>query len=101
MKKSLHGAAVLFLISSVAPAFAQTAYGSCPLAAETYQERYERNLRSSDLVCFQHALERELLNSSGASCPRNSQYYQTQYENSLRASDLVCFQAALERELSE
>lgn len=39
---------------------AQTPYGSCPETAQHYQSEYERNLRTQDLVCFQHALEREL-----------------------------------------
>lgn len=47
----------LVLISA---AQAQTPYGSCPETAQHYQNEYERNLRTQDLVCFQHALGREL-----------------------------------------
>ena len=78
---------------------AQTAYGSCPQRAQYYQQRYESSLQSSDLVCFQAALEREMSNSASFSCPRTSQEYQTAYEKNLMSNDLVCFQKALEREL--
>jgi hypothetical protein len=87
---------------SCGPAVAQTAYGSCPERAETYQQRYLSNGRTSDLVCMQHALERELGGSGPASaynCPRTSQHYQDRYMETGNTSDLVCMQEALEREL--
>ena len=93
-------AIILFAASNFANvALSQTPYGSCPLRAQIYQERYESGLQSSDLVCFQKALEREMSNSAGFPCPKSSQYYQSAYERDLRSSDLVCFQNALTREL--
>jgi hypothetical protein len=78
---------------------AETPYGSCPERAQTYQDRYNKSMRSSDLVCFQKALQRELGDSSGFSCPGSSQSYQEAYERTMNSSDLVCFQQALQREL--
>lgn len=78
---------------------ADTPYGSCPERAQTYQDRYNQTMRSSDLVCYQKALERELGDSSGFSCPGSSQSYQERYERTQNSSDLVCFQQALQREL--
>lgn len=78
---------------------AQTAYGSCSERAQVYQERYETSGRSSDLVCYQAALEREMSNSSSYLCPLTSQHYQTAYETNGRSNDLICFQNALQREL--
>ena len=94
----------VFVISGLGcgPALAQTAYGTCPLRAEVYQQRYLSNGRTSDLVCMQEALERELGGSGPASaydCPRTSQHYQDSYLATGNASDLVCMQEALEREL--
>ncbi len=90
---------LLAFISFANVTLAQTPYGSCPLRAQVYQERYESSGRSSDLVCFQKALERELTSSRGFLCPNSSQSYQTAYERYGRSNDLVCFQQALEREL--
>jgi hypothetical protein len=80
-------------------AWAQTPYGNCPDHAQTYQERYERSHQSSDLVCYQKALKRELSGQQRYSCPSSAQYYQTAYERDQRSSDLVCYQQALSREL--
>ncbi|TNY27001.1 hypothetical protein BV497_05540 [Fulvimonas soli] len=77
-----------------------TPYGNCPQRAEVYQKRYESLNQSSDLVCYQKALERELSDEQSFSCPLSAQYYQTAYERNLNASDLVCYQQALERELN-
>ncbi|GAB2836728.1 hypothetical protein GCM10027276_44250 [Comamonas piscis] len=91
---------VLFSVLIGSQAFAQkTPYGSCPERAQVYQDRYERYLRSQDLVCFQKALERELNGENSDKCPNSSQSYQTAYERDQRSSDLVCFQKSLEREL--
>lgn len=84
--------------SSVAAA-QNTPYGSCPERAETYQKRFEATGRSSDLVCMEKALERELSGSRRFNCPNSAEYYQTAYERHGNSSDLVCFQQALEREL--
>ena len=92
---------LLFFVSIGGAAYSQTAYGDCPLRAQVYQENYESSGRSSDLVCYQHALEREMSNSGGFSCPNNSQSYQTAYENSGRSNDLICFQNALMREMGQ
>lgn len=87
-------------ISSAPMVFAQTTpYGSCQERSETYQTRYERSSRASDLVCFQKALEREMLNPKQFDCPRSADHYQSAYERNSRSSDLVCFQQALEREM--
>jgi hypothetical protein len=78
---------------------AETPYGSCPDRAQTYQDRYSQSMRSSDLVCYQKALQRELGDSSAFSCPGSSQSYQEAYERIQNSNDLVCFQQALQREL--
>lgn len=96
--KRLCSALLFFLVSGSAMS-QSTPYGSCPDRAETYQKRYESTGRSSDLVCYQKALERELGGSQKFSCPHSAQYYQTAYESSGNSSDLVCYQQALEREL--
>ncbi len=95
-------ACAIMLVGPALPAAAQTAYGSCPERAEAYQNRYESSGRSSDLVCFQKALEREMSGDGPAnaySCPGTAQSYQDRYESGGRSSDLVCFQTALEREM--
>lgn len=76
-----------------------TPYGSCSDRAETYQHRYERTGQSSDLVCYQKALEREMSGTQRFNCPYSAQHYQTAYETTGGSSDLVCYQQALEREL--
>lgn len=91
---------LLMLVGVPLVAAAQdTPYGSCPLRAETYQARYESDGQSSDLVCFQKALEREMSGEQKFNCPRSAQHYQTAYEQDGNSSDLVCYQQALEREL--
>lgn len=54
-------AATIYTSSSFA---ASTPYGDCPNSADFYQSRYEASARAADLVCFQTALERELLGST-------------------------------------
>ena len=78
---------------------AATPYGDCLERAQVYQSRFEADGRSSDLVCYQKALERELGGNEKFNCPRSAQFYQTQFESSGQSSDLVCYQQALEREL--
>lgn len=78
---------------------AATPYGNCTERAQTYQERYEKNMRAGDLVCYQKALERELTEGTPDSCPNSAESYQTAYETKMRSSDLACYQKALEREL--
>jgi hypothetical protein len=78
---------------------ADTPYGSCPERAQTYQDRYTQSKRSSGLVCYQKALQRELSVSSAFSCPGSSQSYQEAYRRTQNSNDLVCFQQALQREL--
>lgn len=90
----------LILLNLAGTASAQSVYGNCPDASQTYQTRYETSGRSRDLVCFQKALERELANGGAhVACPRTSEFYQSAYESKGRSRDLVCFQKALTREL--
>jgi hypothetical protein len=91
----------VILATAIAPsAVGQTTpYGSCSQRAEVYQKRYESSGKSSDLVCYQKALEREMSGAQRFSCPRSAQQYQTAYERDGNSSDLVCYQQALEREL--
>ena len=98
---NLHRLVSAILLAALCPvAIAQdTPYGTCPLRAETYQKQYESAGQSSDLVCFQKALEREMSGAQKFSCPQTAQYYQTAYERDGNSSDLVCYQQALEREL--
>lgn len=100
-KKVKHHALLVGLIMLFsAPGSAQdTPYGSCSQRAEVYQARYESTGQSSDLVCFQKALEREMSGSKKFDCPLTAQHYQTAYEQGGNSSDLVCYQQALEREL--
>ena len=87
--------ALLFILSLPLVAMAQeTPYGSCPLRAETYQDRYESTGQASDLVCFQKALEREMSGAHKFCCPRTAQYYQTSYERAGNSSDLVLLSAS-------
>ncbi len=65
---------------SVSAAADETPYGSCSHRAEVYQRRYEASSQSSDLVCYQKALLRELRSSQKFDCPRSAQHYQTAYE---------------------
>lgn len=79
-----------------------TPYGNCPERAEHYQKLYESGGQTSNLVCMQKALEREMSGnavSSAYDCPLSSQHYQTKYETLGGVSDLVCMQTALEREM--
>ena len=81
---------------------AQTVYGSCPERSDVYKDRFEQSGKSSDLVCMQHALERELSGQDSPdvyNCPRTSEFYQKRFESLGQNSDLVCMQTALEREL--
>lgn len=95
-----HICIALLLAVATTVAIAQaTPYGSCSGRAETYQKRYESTGQSSDLVCYQKALERELGGSQKFSCPQSAQHYQTAYGRSGNSSDLVCYRQALEREL--
>lgn len=45
---------------SVSAAADDTPYGSCAHRAEVYQRRYEASNQSSDLVCYNQSLTREL-----------------------------------------
>lgn len=89
--------AAMLCVASIAAA--QTPYGSCPQRASYYQNRYESTGQASDLVCYQKALEREMISPQRFSCPNSAQYYQTRYERTGNSDDLICYQQALEREL--
>jgi hypothetical protein len=71
---------------------------SCPERAQVYQERYATSLNSSDLICYQQALEREMSGGQKFSCPNSAKFYEEAYIKSTNSSDLVCYQQALERE---
>src|SRR3989338_9810369 len=91
---------MLVFFSSIHLDAQQTPYGDCTEASVYYQNRYESTGQSSDLVCYQKSLERELSGSQKFSCPNSSQSYQTAYERTGRSSDLVCYQQKLQEELS-
>lgn len=97
LKTNLHW---LFIILVFSFAGHLQASDSCPETSQTYQDRYERSFRTSDLVCMQRALERELSGQSVYSCNQTSQFYQERYERTGRNSDLVCMQEVLGEELS-
>lgn len=90
---------VSILIFMSGYAFAQTPYGTCEKPAQFYQERYEANGQTQDMVCMQKAMERDLNDTSSYTCTKSAQHYQTQYEQSGRFTDLVCMQKQLEKEL--
>lgn len=84
-----------------------TPYGECLESSQTYQDRYLSEGRSSDFVCFNVALERELLSSSIQpnyellACPKSSIFYNYRYQSSKSDEDQLCINAALEREEKE
>lgn len=96
--KFLLAACSLCLASSASLA-ANTPYGDCSNSAQSYQDRYQKTMKASDLVCYQKALERELAGNANYNCDKSADYYQTAYQNKQQSADLVCYQKALEREL--
>ena len=99
MKTCRHLALAAVLSLGAADVNAQTVYGSCPETSQFYQVSYEIGHRTSDLVCFQEALKREMEGNAPYECPLTAQYYQDAWISSHRSGDLVCFQMALQREL--
>lgn len=81
---------LFFLLTT--PLSAKTPYGNCLETAQYYQNRYENLGQVSDLVCFQHALQRELTGQSPISSGKTKENSnKTDIDQALSRIETYCF----------
>lgn len=92
-------ATTLMLSISPLSSLGADSQSSCPESAQTYQDRYMKSSRTSDLACHKKALRRE--SSAGKSdtdCPKSAQFYENSYMRSSSSNDFLCYKRAMRRE---